>query len=235
MQCFESPTLIYNQDYMKFNIPDLDVDFFQSKRSQMISSDTQNLYQIIYHYVVNHKVKRVLDLGTGNGILLLMLVKDFTDIECVGVEIVESLVKLANSNFEKLSEYIGKEIDYSIILANYASYDYLDGEYDLIISNPPYNLKNCGRLSPIYEKSIARFELKATQFELLNTIKQKLSKMGTSYIIYPKARMKELIMNCEKLLLNCSIFNEISDESLNNINKVSNNSKFIFKISHAKN
>ena len=99
---------------------------------------------------------RVLDVGTGCGIIAILLAIKEPQLEVVSLEVQKSLYQLAKSNIEKnaLSDRIQAiEGDFNEIAKSM-------GSFDLVISNPPYRKKNTGRINPNQEKAIARHEIK---------------------------------------------------------------------------
>ena len=181
-------------------------------------------------------VGNVLDLGCGNGIILLMLAKDFQNFAFTGVDILKSLVDIAILNFQILSDYLQKKIDFNFFLADYGKdIEALSlKKFDIIVSNPPYFKKNEGNISPLKERAIARFESTAGQSDLLSTVKKKLAPSGNSFIVYPFSRKTEFEQNCENLSLNI-----ISCQSVDYKNKIFDKltpkDKFIFQVTHATN
>jgi len=75
---------------------------------------------------------RILDLGTGTGCLLLAALSEFPSATGLGVDIAPKAVEAARSNAERLG-LSGR--------AAFAVSDWdaeVEGEFDLILSNPPY-------------------------------------------------------------------------------------------------
>ncbi len=218
----------HDQEYYSvFQIPGLSVDFYQYNKSQCISSDTQILCNVVFNYLLSHQVSNILDMGTGNGILLLMLAKDYPDLRYVGIEIINELKELAIMNFIQLSNLFKKQFNYSIIQDNYAQINFQNEKFDLIVSNPPYYKKNSGRLSPFHEKNISRFEIEATQSDLLVSVKNNLASDGTAFVLYPVTRQNEIIETCKMLKLNCQINKDLFSR-LGSHDRIS-----IFELSHA--
>ena len=139
--------------------------------------------------------KRVLDLGTGNGILLLMLCKDFPEYSYTGVELIPDLAELARLNFETLSVSMGQKLGYRIMEGDYCKLSeiFSDQEkFDLIISNPPYFPVGMGKISSVYEKAVSRFEIVGDLAGLLKSVKNYLSEEGVCYLMYPEFRREEV-------------------------------------------
>lgn len=75
---------------------------------------------------------RILDYGTGSGCLLLSLLHEYKNARGVGVDISEKAINVAAQNAQELG------LDDRLTLIN-GSWDApLQGEFDVIISNPPY-------------------------------------------------------------------------------------------------
>lgn len=75
---------------------------------------------------------RVLDLGTGSGCILVSVLAEREDATGLGVDLSADAVAIARANAEAL----GVARRASIIHQSYA--DPLDGQFDLVLSNPPY-------------------------------------------------------------------------------------------------
>ena len=219
-----------------FTIPNINIDFYQHPHSQSVSEDAFNLYLKAKENIFSRKVDSVLDLGCGNGILLLMLAKDFHYLALTGVDILKELIDIAKLNFQRLSEYIKKAINFNLIVHDYGKKieEFQNKKFDLILSNPPYYKKSEGNISPIREKAIARFESTATQNDLLSTIKSYLDINGKSFIVYPFSRKAEFEKNCSDLSLNI-LSCEIVDYKNKLFDKLTSKDKLIFEIAHVTN
>ena len=101
---------------------------YQSSTSQGISSDSASLVEIVLKEE-GELPQRVLDLGSGNGIISLMLKHYRPEWEVCGIEILSSLVQLAESNSRLCEE------DITFIEADIKDFT-SPQPYDLIVSNP---------------------------------------------------------------------------------------------------
>ncbi len=93
--------------------------------------------------------RRILDLGTGTGCLLLALLHEFPEAFGVGVDISPAAAALAARNAATLS-LAGRA---AFTAGNWA--DALDGSFDLVVSNPPYIEAG---LIPGLAPEVARYE-----------------------------------------------------------------------------
>ncbi len=76
--------------------------------------------------------KRILDIGTGTGCILLSLLHEYPDATGVGVDIQDGALQAARGNAER----IGLTNRATFIKSNWC--DSVDGVFDVIVSNPPY-------------------------------------------------------------------------------------------------
>ena len=123
-------------------------------------------------------VKRVLDVGTGTGLLALMLAQRNKDILIDGIEFDKDAAMQAAENV-KVSEWNGR---LKIIEGDARNYSTLD-KYDLIISNPPFF--NNSLLSDKDNKNLARHTLSLTYTDLLKVLDNNLAEDGYMSIMLP--------------------------------------------------
>jgi release factor glutamine methyltransferase len=77
-------------------------------------------------------VRRILDLGTGTGCLLLAVLHEFGDAFGIGIDLTAAAAALARHNAESLG-LAGRSV---FLAADWAAP--LNAQFDLILSNPPY-------------------------------------------------------------------------------------------------
>lgn len=139
---------------------------------------------------VNGECVRVLDIGTGSGLIALMLAQRLEkETQCFairGIDIEPSAVEQSRINFEA-SPWA------SHLSANNCSLQELvdDGGYDLIVSNPPYfqnSLKNLDK-----GRATARHTDSLSYAELLAHAKRLLKNDGTLSLILPAAAESEIL------------------------------------------
>ena len=132
----------------------------------------------------------LLDLGTGCGIIPLVMARRSTYSQLVGVEVQEQMVAIAASNVaENLLD--GKvTIIHGDILA--LATHYKGDSFDLVMGNPPYRRSGSGRLSPAPGRDIARHESSATLADFLATAKKMVKPGGSICLIYHPERLAEL-------------------------------------------
>lgn len=94
--------------------------------------DTETLIETVLNEGI--RPKRILDLGTGTGCILLSLLQEFPDAIGVGVDKAEGACITARENAARL----GLENRVTILNGSWTDPLPNDSKFDLIVSNPPY-------------------------------------------------------------------------------------------------
>lgn len=126
--------------------------------------------------------RRVLDLGTGTGVIALMSAERCDAEYILGVDIDERAACCAARNFEcsPWSERL-----HSLALPA----QMLEGEpFDVIVSNPPYFVNSL--LSPDSRRTVARHTTEITFAELAAVAERMLSEHGRLALILPSEEME---------------------------------------------
>ena len=127
--------------------------------------------------------KKILDIGTGTGIISLMLAQRSSAITIDGVEIDTSAYMQTVDNFEN-SDWSDRLYCYNSSFQKFADDTYNEkGTYDLIVSNPPFYTEDYITKNPSRNK--ARFTSSLTFKELMSGISKILSKSGFFSTIIP--------------------------------------------------
>lgn len=160
----------------------------QSDKGQRL---TQDPFLLTDFLLPLKKEDTVIDLGTGTGIIPLLLCSRTEAQNIVGVEIEEKAATIAGKNIELNG--LGSRV--TIIEADYRELSgiYPQGIFSVIVSNPPYTKANSGRVSPNKERAMARSEVVGTLSELISTSKYLLSKDGRIFYIFPVSRLFEML------------------------------------------
>lgn len=155
---------------------------------------------LVAHFARPQPGSRVVDLGTGCGIIPLILSDRWPGLQITGVEIQQSLGRLAKENIQ----INNLEDNIDILLADMKQcLDYFEpGSVDMVVSNPPYTKKNSGRISSCREKAIARHEIEITLEELIYISSTLLKDKGEFVVVYPDTRLKELLSVMEAHRIN---------------------------------
>ncbi len=146
---------------------------------------------ILAHLVCPAPGVTVLDLGTGCGVIPIMLAFRHPDIRVIGVEIQPSLFRLARQNVvdNRLADRI-RIIDKDMGQLSLAD---IGGPVDRVVTNPPYRKLDSGRINTDSQRAVARHELKTDLETVLRTAWRMLRKAGRFSIIYPSIRSVDLV------------------------------------------
>lgn len=140
---------------------------------------------------LNKKTKKILDLGTGNA-PIPMILSTLTDADIYGIEIQKDIYELAVESLKinKLEDKISLINDDMKKLEKYFPLNH----FDTIISNPPYfKLNEESNINEIPQKTIARHETKITLEELVEIAKKFLNNNGNFAIVHRTDRLIEII------------------------------------------
>ena len=141
-------------------------------------------------FVNLRKTDRVLDLGSGSGVLSILLAVRFRPGEIVGMEIQEHLAEMARrtaamNHLEDIVKIIPGDA------ANIGDF-FPPQSFDVVVSNPPYRKTRTGRTNENREKTVARHEIQGSLFLFLRSAFHALRDGGEVYLVYPAARAVEL-------------------------------------------
>ena len=135
-----------------------------------------------------HQAKRILEVGTGTGIISLMLAQRNQDANILAIDINSEAVQISQNNFSNspFSERIKSQ------LQDFKRFE-TEEKFDLIISNPPYFEINSS------EKDIlARQRLELDFSDLIQKASQLLSDEGLFSVIIPIDSDKQFTQICRE-------------------------------------
>ena len=137
-----------------------------------------------------------LDLGTGNGILSILLSAKTKLKKIYGIEVQEKLAELAKrnvvlNNMEEKVEIINKNIKELENIFSKKSFDY-------VITNPPYKKDGTGMKNENREKLIARHEIEASLEDFINISYNLLKDNGIMYMVHRTERLVDILFELRK-------------------------------------
>jgi len=103
-------------------------------------SETEILVELAIQEIQTHyksKTCRVLDVGTGTGIIALTLMMESrSSLEVVASDLSDSALVLARENY--FNHYFAIDSKHQVKFVKSDRLNSIDGEFDLLVSNPPY-------------------------------------------------------------------------------------------------
>jgi len=145
---------------------------------------------LLSDYVKVEKNSRIADLGTGTGILPLLLSAKTQAAHITGIEIQPEMADMAkrsvsiNSLGEKI-EIVEGDILNAVEMFGYNS-------FDAIVTNPPYTKAGSGLLNPTDAKAISRHEIHCTLEQLLSVSSKLLKQSGRFFMIHRPERLVDI-------------------------------------------
>lgn len=144
----------------------------------------------------NKKSVKVVDLGTGTGIISILLTAKIDVEKIYSIEIQEQVADMAKRSIElnDLKEKVEilnidlKEVD-----------KHIEGNsIDIIVTNPPYQKNNSGLQNEVEEKKISRHEIYCNIEDICKKSKYLLKDKGELYMVHRPERLVDVIYNLRK-------------------------------------
>lgn len=147
-------------------------------------------------YAKAGKNDRVLDLGTGNGIIPVLMQSKNPGSTYTALEIQENSADLAIRNVElnNLSDRI------SVVKGDIKEASTIFGEasFNVVTSNPPYMNENHGIVNPESAKAIARHELLCSLDDVIREASRCLKSKGKMYMVHRPNRLVDIFDTMRK-------------------------------------
>jgi len=148
---------------------------------------------LLAHFVTVKQSMNVVDLGTGTGVISLLLSARGAG-HVTGVEMSPSMADMAirsvklNHLEEKVHIINGDLCNIKELFPAGA------GEYDLVVSNPPYRAVRAGYISPNDKVAMAKHEVTATLQDVVNAAKYLVKNRGRFAMVHLPERMSEILV-----------------------------------------
>jgi len=201
---------------------------YQPKNGYCYNSDTHFLFNFICQNLKIYKnIKgELLDIGSGSGILGLLVARDFNKLNLSQVEIQKEFIFLSNKN-SSINKQQNKMYDGDFLSINF------DNSFDYIVSNPPFYPSSVVQ-SENKNKKIARYNDNLPLYSFLKNISKILSNSGKLFFCYDVKLLNDIMLYCNKLRLHIEALQFLHP----NINKeatlvmimIKKNSKTLMKI-----
>ena len=145
---------------------------------------------LLTRFVEVQRRERIVDLGTGNGVVALSLAVLNGGVEVVGVELQKAMVDRAERGLtlNRLEDRVrmvqGDVRD--------VEKDFPAGSFDAAVCNPPYRPPGSGRVNPDRERLLARHEVEGGLADFVRAGAYLLHHRGRMCLVYPSERAVEL-------------------------------------------
>jgi len=145
---------------------------------------------LLSHFANAKQKDRLVDLGTGCGIIPLILLRDGKLQSAVGVDISEEACLLAKKTFDELELQNFKVVNSNLLdLKGKVEF----GCNTLVTCNPPYKAPNAGLKNPDRVESVARHEIECTLEDIVAVSAKLLQTSGRLCMCHRPERLAELM------------------------------------------
>ncbi len=177
------------------------VDSFLNGRLRVIQSGTGYRFSVdallLADFVTTRKGDRVVDLGTGCGIIPLVMLCSRPIARVAGLEIQEDLANQAARN-AGLNRFQNRML---VVRGDLRRPPFGDGVFHTAVCNPPYRRVTSGRVNPDRERAVARHEILASLEDILGSVRALLRGKGRFAMIYPSERLTDLLAGMRRFAL----------------------------------
>ncbi|ADQ13821.1 tRNA1(Val) (adenine(37)-N6)-methyltransferase [Halanaerobium hydrogeniformans] len=146
---------------------------------------------LLANFVKLRRGDNVIDLGTGSGVIPLLLAYKNQGVKVSGVEIQKPLADLAQRNVEL------NQMDDKIKIINQdlcpLKQEMEAGSFDVVVSNPPYLPVDAGKIKANKYLAAARHEIHAELEDVIAAAAHLLKFGGLFYLVYRVERLTEVI------------------------------------------
>lgn len=137
------------------------------------------------------KNAKVIDIGTGTGIISILLSKKANLSKIYGIEIQDEVADMAKrsvylNNLNDKIEIINTNIKDIFNILN-------PNEFDVIVTNPPYMKMNTGAINEEKKKLISRHEVECTLEDIIRISYKLLKSNGEFYMVHRAERIVDIL------------------------------------------
>ena len=146
---------------------------------------------------INRKTKKILDIGTGCGIIALLLAQR-SKAQITGIELQKTMAKIAIRNI-KINEFENQVKIINEDIKNYKNIFNRD-EFDNIVTNPPYFefTGDISQINDLEQLANARHNINLTLEEIIKISSYLLKNMGSFSIVFRSERLAEVLSLLQK-------------------------------------
>jgi tRNA1Val (adenine37-N6)-methyltransferase len=170
-------------------------DTFLNGRLKIKQSKLGYRFSIDAILLANHiqfkSSERILDIGTGCGVIPLILALRYPDVKIFGIDIQQQLLDIALLNISE--NHMKDRITVFNCDVKNLTPSMTSGPVDVVVCNPPHREPNSGRINPNHQLAIARHEIAMTIDDLIQAGKRLLDGKGRFIVIYPANRVMDIL------------------------------------------
>ena len=145
---------------------------------------------LLAYFATVKTIHRVVDLGSGSGVVGIVLAELHPKLEVVGLELQEKMIDRARRSVAlngldgRLTMVTGDVRAIGAVVAR--------GSFDGAVANPPYRSASSGKINPDAEKRLARHEIVADIGDFVRAAAHAVRPGGSLAVVYPARRLIDL-------------------------------------------
>lgn len=162
------------------------MQIFQARKGYRFSIDSV----LLAHFPDLHDVSHIIDLGTGNGVIPLLLAYRKPGVQITGIEIQPQMAERARRNMEH--NRLQWDISIKCLDIRTLSECYPAAQAELATCNPPFWKHGEGKINNNQEQAIARHEIAVKLPDIIAAAAHALRPQGRLVMIHQAKRLAEI-------------------------------------------
>jgi tRNA1Val (adenine37-N6)-methyltransferase len=146
---------------------------------------------LLCSFAANDGVLTVADLGTGCGVIPLVMARRLPEARIAGVEFQAEMAELARRNVDENG--LGERVSILETDVLHLREELAHASFDLVLANPPYRRRGTGRQSPLAGRDAGRHESTATVEDFLAAAKFLVRPEGKICFVFLAARLADFL------------------------------------------
>jgi len=141
----------------------------------------------------------VVDLGTGSGIVAILMSAKTKAEKIIGIEIQPDIADMARRSVE--GNNLSSRVSIEVMDIKEAADRLPSGRIDVVVSNPPYTKCGGGLVSPGESRAISRHEILCTLEDVVKAASSLLRNHGEFYMVHRPDRLSDIVTEMRRYRL----------------------------------
>lgn len=182
----------FHEDETAERLPLGNLSVLQKRRGYRFSIDAL----LLADFIRLKPGSRAMELGSGSGVISLMLAAREESAIIGGIDIQDEMVDMSNRS--AALNGMEKRVSFSRQDVREIRRHFEPGRLDTVFFNPPYRKAGSGRVNPLRQRAAARHEMHGTIDDFIRAAAFLLKEKGRVYVIYPAKRSVSLIASLRR-------------------------------------
>ncbi len=174
-----------------------DIGIFQAPEEFCYGVDAVLLAEFASKGAARRRNCRIMDLGTGTGIVPLILSHKTEAAYIAGLELQDRSFALMEKNIA-YNQLENRVFGFHGDVTDFLHREEMTGTFDVVTSNPPYTAGTCGLESKNRAKALARHESSGSLDDFLKLAAKLLKDRGDFYMVHRPARLIDICESCRR-------------------------------------